>query len=159
MHRRRQNVVRTKVTHSTSMSRAYFFVLTTFWCLLCIYKSTDARKNGIYFLNWGWRITWLLSCTLFICVVAHSIICTCVSIHSACYWTTISIVINTISIMLTIIIIVIITIVWYLDSFWQAGETAGLMLQPKSLHRDLEVVNFIWILGFSAWYARTKHQK
>jgi len=32
-------------------------------------------------------------------------------------------------------------------------------LQPKLLHRDLEVVNFIWILGFSAWYARTKHQK
>jgi len=24
------------------------FVLTTFWHLLCIYKSTDAQKNGIY---------------------------------------------------------------------------------------------------------------
>jgi len=33
-----------------STSRAYVFVLTTFWRHLCIYKSTDARKNGIYFL-------------------------------------------------------------------------------------------------------------
>jgi len=26
-------------------------------------------------------------------------------------------------------------------------------LPPKSLHRDLKVVIFIWIWGFSAWYA------
>ena len=50
-HRRRQNVVRTSVTHSNIASCATFF-LTIFWRHLhVIYYWTDARQHGTYLLN------------------------------------------------------------------------------------------------------------
>jgi len=55
-------------THLTSMSCPYFFVLTTFWRHLYIYKSTDAHKNGIYFSD-------ATTLCLLVCLFVYSFVC------------------------------------------------------------------------------------
>ena len=49
-HRRRQNVVRTSVTHSAIASCATFLFLPHF-DVICDLLLTDARQHGIYLLN------------------------------------------------------------------------------------------------------------